>query len=466
MRIVVVGAGYVGLVTGACLSEFGHQVVCVDRDKHRISQLRSGLVPIFEPGLADIIAENARSGRLSFSTDLADGIVEAEAVFIAVGTPSRPEDGSADTAGVKAVARFIADHAKNNLVVVVKSTVPVGTTDEVENILAQRRGGVRLSVAFNPEFLREGTALKDFFHPDRIVIGTEDSHARSVLERIYDTPILVGVPRIHTSARTAELVKYASNVFLAMKVAFVNEMADLCEKAGADVLDLARGVGADKRIGADFLKPGPGYGGSCFPKDTRALVHKARELGASARIIDAVVKSNDERKLAMAQKAAAACGGSVEGKTIAVFGLTFKPGTDDMRDAPSITVIEALTQWGARIRAFDPAGMMNAQKLMPGPTYCRDVYEAAAGAHLIIVLTDWEEFQSVDLNKLRSLMARPSILDLRNMFSGPDVRRAGFDYQGVGRGSEQTAEYARMGSFEFGPMSAAGMVHYPIVSGE
>ncbi len=433
MRIAVIGSGYVGLVSGACFADFGHDIVCIDRDAAKIAQLEAGRIPIYEPGLADLVSRNVAARRLSFTTDLAAGVRGASAIFIAVGTPSRRGDGYADLTYVYAAAREVAAVADANAVIVTKSTVPVGTGDEVERIVREVRADANFLVCSNPEFLREGAAIEDFKHPDRIVIGTEDEDAKRVMRDVYRPLYLNNLPILFTSRRTAELIKYASNAFLATKITFINEMADLCEATGADIKDVARGIGLDKRIGAKFLHAGPGYGGSCFPKDTLALVKTGHDAGAPVRIVETVAAVNDQRKRAMARKAITACGGSVRGKTIAVLGLTFKPNTDDMRDAPALAIIPALQDAGAKIRAFDPEGMEQAAQHLENVEFAPSVEACIAGADAMMVITEWDAFRGLDLDKVRAQLASPVVVDLRNVFDPEDMRRRGFTYVGVGR---------------------------------
>ena len=433
MRIAMIGTGYVGLVSGACFSEFGMDVVCVDKDTGKIESLRKGRMPIFEPGLEQMVAENVRAGRLSFSTNLAESVKGADAVFIAVGTPSRRGDGHADLSYVYAAAKEIAEAITGYTVVVTKSTVPVGTGREVERIIKETRPKAEFDVVSNPEFLREGSAIADFMRPDRVVIGTDSEKARAVMRQLYRVLYLIETPMVLTGLETAELIKYAANTFLAAKITFINEIADLCEKVGADVHDVSRGIGLDGRIGRKFLHPGPGYGGSCFPKDTLALVRTARDAGAPLRIIEAVVSVNDERKKNMAARVMAACGGSVKGKTIAALGLTFKPNTDDMRDSPSLELVPALQAAGATVRAFDPEGMEEAKKVLPGLTYCKDAYEALDGADCAVLVTEWNEFRALDFGRAKKLLKAPVMVDLRNVYSPEDMAAAGFTYTCIGR---------------------------------
>src|SRR5918997_6175753 len=432
MRIAMIGTGYVGLVSGACFADFGHQVCCVDKDAAKIDGLNQGRMPIWEPGLEALVKANAERGRLTFTTDLPSGVEDAEAVFIAVGTPARRGDGHADLSFVFAAVRELAKVIKPGTVVVTKSTVPVGTGDEIERILKEE-GVTGVSVASNPEFLREGAAIADFKHPDRIVVGAEDERAREVLREIYRPLFLNKAPILFTGRRTAELTKYAANAFLATKISFINEIADLCEAVGADVQDVARGIGLDNRIGPKFLHAGPGYGGSCFPKDTLALIKTAQDHGAPARIVETVAAVNDDRKRAMARKVITACGGSVRGKTVAVLGLTFKPNTDDMRDAPSIDVITALQDAGARVKAYDPEGMQAARSVLTDVEYTKDAYDCARGADALVLVTEWDTFRALDLARLKATLAAPVVVDLRNVYRPEEMRRHGFSYVSVGR---------------------------------
>jgi UDPglucose 6-dehydrogenase len=430
----MIGTGYVGLVSGACFSEFGHSVTCVDLNAAVIERLKAGEIPIFEPGLEDLVARNAKAGRLTFSTDLAAGVKDADAVFIAVGTPSRRGDGHADLSYVYAAARQIAEAAPDSCVIINKSTVPVGTATEVERIAREVAPEKAISVASNPEFLREGSAIEDFMRPDRVVCGVADDHAREVLKAIYRPLSLREVPILFADRPTAEVIKYAANAFLAVKISFINEIADLCEKVGADVQDVAKGIGLDKRIGSKFLHPGPGYGGSCFPKDTLALLKTAEDNAVQLQIVAATVKVNDERKRAMADRIIAACGGSVEGKTIGILGLTFKPNTDDMRDAPSLVIIPALQAAGAKVKAFDPEGMKAAAALLPGVQMCDDSYAALDGADVAVLLTEWNEFRALDLKRVKGLLRIARIIDLRNVYRDGEMATAGIDYVAIGRG--------------------------------
>jgi len=441
MRVAMIGTGYVGLVSGACFADFGHHVTCVDRETAKINALKSGEIPIYEPGLEQLVQSNVRDGRLSFSMLLGEAVRQAQVVFIAVGTPSRRGDGHADLSYVYGAAREIAAKLSGFTVIVTKSTVPVGTGDEVERIIREVRPDIDVAVVSNPEFLREGAAIRDFKHPDRIVIGCEDPRAREIMAELYRPLYLNAAPIIYTRRRTAELIKYAANAFLATKITFINEVADLCEKVGADVREVARGVGLDNRIGTKFLHAGPGFGGSCFPKDSLALIKIGQDHEAPLRIIEAVVAVNDQRKRAMARKVAHALGGSVRGKTIAVIGLTFKPNTDDMRDAPSIALISALQDMGADIRAHDPVGMEQARAVLHGVTYCDSPYSCAEGAHALVVVTEWEQFRALDLERLKETMVQPVLVDLRNVYRSDEVTRHGFDYEGVGTATVPEATF-------------------------
>ncbi|TPG15382.1 UDP-glucose dehydrogenase family protein [Sphingomonas oligophenolica] len=436
MRITMIGSGYVGLVSGACFSDFGHDVVCVDKDETKIAALEAGRMPIFEPGLEQLVATNVAAGRLRFTTDLAGAVAGADAVFIAVGTPSRRGDGHADLSYVFAATEEIADAMTGPAVVVTKSTVPVGTGDRVEAILRERSPDLDLAVVSNPEFLREGAAIGDFKRPDRIVIGTEDERAREVMRAVYRPLYLGESPLVFTGRRTSELIKYAANAFLATKITFINEIADLCEAVGADVQDVARGIGLDNRIGKKFLHAGPGYGGSCFPKDTLALLKTAEDYETPIQIVEAVVKVNDSRKRAMGRKVLHALGApdaDVRGKTVALLGLTFKPNTDDMRDAPSIAIATALGDAGVAVRGYDPEGIESAKEVMPDITYCRDAYEAATGADAVVIVTEWDAFRALDLTRLKQVMTAPVMVDLRNVYRRDIVEAAGFAYTAVGR---------------------------------
>ncbi|MDP9086791.1 MAG: UDP-glucose/GDP-mannose dehydrogenase family protein [Pseudomonadota bacterium] len=434
MRITMIGTGYVGLVSGACFADFGHDVTCVDNDERKIALIHGGKMPIWEPGLEDLVTSNMARGRLSFTTDLAAGVKGSEAVFIAVGTPARRGDGHADLTFVYAAVRELARTLARPVVVVTKSTVPVGTGDEIARILAEEGAPEGTVVASNPEFLREGAAIADFKHPDRIVVGTVDARAREVLAEIYRPLFLNKAPLLFTARRTAELIKYAANAYLAMKISFINEIADLCEAVDADVQDVARGIGLDNRIGPKFLHAGPGYGGSCFPKDTLALLRTAEEAGVEQRIISTVVAVNDDRKAAMADRVRIAVGGDLTGKKVALLGLTFKPNTDDMRDSPSIPLARALVAGGARVAAYDPVGREQAEPLLPGIEFSPNAYDAADQADALVVVTEWDEFRGLDLARLGSAMRGNALIDLRNIYDRATVERAGLTYRGIGRG--------------------------------
>lgn len=435
MRIVMIGSGYVGLVSGACLSDFGHDVVCVDKDAAKIAALEAGRMPIYEPGLDQLVASNRAAGRLSFTTDLAQAVAGAEAIFIAVGTPSRRGDGHADLSYVFTATEEIAVALTGPCVIVTKSTVPVGTGDKVEAIVRKHRPDLAIEVVSNPEFLREGAAIGDFKRPDRIVIGTDDVHAQEVMREVYRPLYLNESPMVFTGRRTSELIKYAANAFLATKITFINEIADLCEAVGADVQDVSRGIGLDNRIGRKFLHAGPGYGGSCFPKDTLALLKTGEDFETPLRIVEAVVQVNDSRKRAMGRKVIAALGGEGEarGKIVALLGLTFKPNTDDMRDAPAIAIAQCLADAGVTIRAYDPEGMEAASPLLPPVNLCRDAYDAATGADAVVIVTEWDAFRALDLARLKTVMARPTMVDLRNVYRRSAIEQAGFAYVAVGR---------------------------------
>src|SRR5271170_2940010 len=433
MRIAVIGTGYVGLVSGACFSEFGVEVTCVDKDAGKIGRLIRGEMPIYEPGLEQVVATNTAAGRLSFTTDLGPAVAGADAVFIAVGTPSRRGDGHADLSYVFAAAEEIGAKLGQYAVVVTKSTVPVGTGRKVAEILRRTRPQGGFDVAANPEFLREGSAITDFMRPDRVVIGSDSERAQAAMRALYRPLYLLETPMLFTDIETAELIKYAANAFLATKITFINEIADLCERVGADVQDVANGIGLDGRIGRKFLHAGPGFGGSCFPKDCRALVRTAREAEADLAIVETVVQVNEARKARMADKIIAACGGTVAGKTIAVLGLTFKPNTDDMRDSPSLAILPRLAAAGAAIRAFDPAGIDEARNLMPDLIYCEDAYEAAEGADALVLLTEWNEFRALDLARVGRLLAEPLVIDLRNIYQPAEMAAAGLGYVSIGR---------------------------------
>lgn len=433
MRIAMIGTGYVGLVSGACFADFGHDVTCVDKDESKIAALHRGEIPIYEPGLDELVAANVKAKRLDFTTDLTRPVAEADAVFIAVGTPSRRGDGHADLSYVYAAAREIAKAISGFTVVVTKSTVPVGTGDEVERIIRETNPQADVVVASNPEFLREGAAIRDFKFPDRIVVGTSDERGRKVMSDIYRPLSLNQAPLMFTARRTAEMIKYAANAFLATKITFINEIADLSEKVGADVQEVARGIGLDNRIGSKFLHPGPGFGGSCFPKDTRALIKIAQDYDVQLRIVEAVLAVNENRKRAMSRKVSQALGGSLRGKTIAVLGLTFKPDTDDMREAPSIPLVTGLLDMGATVRAYDPAGMEQARPELPDIEYATDAYACASGADALVIVTEWVQFRALDLDRLKQAMAQPIIVDLRNIYRPEEMAAAGFVYESVGR---------------------------------
>ena len=444
MRVAVIGSGYVGLVSGACFADFGHIVCCVDKDAGRISALERGEMPIYEPGLEELVLKNVRDGRLRFSRSLADGIEGAEVVFIAVGTPSRSSDGQADLRFIYQASRDIAAALDHYAVIVTKSTVPVGTGDEVERIISENRPDIGFAVVSNPEFLREGAAISDFKRPDRIVIGTDDPRARGVMEELYRPLYLNQAPIVYTGRRTAEVIKYAGNAFLATKITFINEIADLCERVGADVQAVSHGIGLDNRIGSKFLHAGPGFGGSCFPKDTRALVQIGEECGAPLRIVEMVVRVNDQRKRAMGRKIILACGGDVRGKTIALLGLTFKPNTDDMREAPSLAIVTALQSAGAKVRVYDPAGMENAKSMLTDVTYSKDAYECAAGADAVTIVTEWDMFRALDWDRIKQQLKRPILVDLRNVYRPAEMQKRGFSYHSIGRGqAESSAESNR-----------------------
>lgn len=435
MKIAMVGSGYVGLVSGACFADFGHDVVCIDKDDSKIERLKDGIMPIYEPGLDALVDSNVKAGRLSFTTDLAEGIRGASAIFIAVGTPSRRGDGHADLTFVHEVAREVGENLANEAVIVTKSTVPVGTGDEVERIIRDTGTAYRFAVVSNPEFLREGAAIGDFKRPDRIVIGAEDDFGEKIMREVYRPLFLNESPILFTSRRTSELIKYAANAFLATKITFINEMADLCEKVDANVQDVARGIGMDNRIGAKFLNAGPGYGGSCFPKDTLALLKTAEDYDSPTRIVEAVVKTNESRKRAMGRKVLDALGGAetARGKKAALLGLTFKPNTDDMRDSPAIAIAQTLTDAGVRVAAYDPEGMEIAAPLMPEVTMCNDPYAAIEGADVVTIVTEWDAFRALDLDKIKQIANQPVLVDLRNIYDPQDVRAHGYEYISVGR---------------------------------
>jgi UDPglucose 6-dehydrogenase len=440
MRVAVIGTGYVGLVSGACFSEFGVNVVCVDKDLDKIARLEKGQMPIFEPGLDQVVDANRRAGRLSFSDNLTDAVAGADAVFIAVGTPSRRGDGHADLSYVFGAAEEIARALTGYTVIVTKSTVPVGTGRRVAEIIRKTRPDAQFDVVSNPEFLREGSAIQDFMRPDRVVIGCESDRAAAVMRELYRPLYLIEVPMIFTALETAELTKYAANSFLAIKISFINEIADLCERVGADVQDVARGIGLDGRIGRKFLHAGPGYGGSCFPKDCLALTRTAAEHGTPTRIVEMAAQVNDSRKSTMAARIIRHCGGSVADKTIAILGLAFKPNTDDMRDSPSLAIIPRLREAGATIRAFDPESMAEAKKLLTGVTYCATAYEAMDGADALVIVTEWNEFRALDLGRVKSLLRSPTVIDLRNVYRPADMAQAGFYYFSIGRRSVEPTE--------------------------
>jgi UDPglucose 6-dehydrogenase len=433
MRIAMIGAGYVGLVSGACFSEFGVDVVCVDKDSNKVGLLNNHQVPIYEPELNAIVEKNIKAGRLSFTTDLAAGVKDADAVFIAVGTPSRRGDGHADLRYVYDAAREIASTINGYTVIVTKSTVPVGTGDEIESIIRQLCPDGSFDIVSNPEFLREGSAINDFMRPDRVVIGTTSEKAQDVMRTLYRPLFLIDTPILFTARRTAELIKYAANTFLATKITFINEIADLCEQVGADVQDVAKGIGLDGRIGNKFLHAGPGYGGSCFPKDTLALVRTAQDSNSPIKIVEAVVAVNEKRKHQMANKILHACGGSFKYKKIAVLGLTFKPNTDDMRDAPSLVIISALLKGGAEVFAYDPQGMDEAKKMLDGVHWCNGTYETMENSDVVAILTEWNEFRALDLERVKKLMNKPVMVDLRNIYNPDEMIGVGFDYYCVGR---------------------------------
>jgi UDPglucose 6-dehydrogenase len=435
MKITIIGTGYVGLVTGACLAEFGHHITCMDKDERKINSLLEGKIPIYEPGLAELVRKNVSEGRLAFTTELADSVQKASAVFLAVGTPtSRRGDGYADLTYIYAAARELAPYLSGYTVIIDKSTVPVGTARQVARLIREENPTADFDVVSNPEFLREGAAINDFMRPDRIVIGSESVAAQAVMKEIYDPLYLISTPFVFTGLESAELIKYAANAFLSIKISFINEMANLCEEVGADVIDLAKAIGLDGRIGGKFLHPGPGFGGSCFPKDTLALLRIAQENGVSARSVAAAVEINAAQKAGMVKKIREALGGDVAGKTIGVLGLTFKPETDDLRDAPALSILPPLHEKGAIIQAHDPQGMEEAKKLFPECNYVNNVYEAATGADALVLMTEWNQYRAIDLERVKSLMRVPLFIDLRNVYSPQRIRAAGFEYVGVGRG--------------------------------
>ncbi len=432
MHVTMIGTGYVGLVSGACFADFGHDVICIDKDASKIERLKAGGIPIYEPGLDVLVAQNVKAGRLSFDTEAAEAVAKADAVFIAVGTPSRRGDGHADLSYVYAAAEEIAGLLDGFTVIVTKSTVPVGTGDEIEKIIKAKRPDAQFAVVSNPEFLREGAAIEDFKRPDRVVVGLEDERARPVMTELYRPLYLNETPIVFTSRRTSELIKYAANAFLALKITYINEIADLCEALGADVQQVAKGIGLDKRIGGKFLNAGPGYGGSCFPKDTLALVRTATDAGSPVRLIETTVEINDARKKAMSTKVAAAVEGDLAGKTVGVLGLTFKPNTDDMRDAPALDILPALQKLGAKIQAFDPEGE-EAKHMLKDVDFKSDAYEAAAGADVLVIITEWDQFRALDLDRIKGLMKTPTLVDLRNIYQPEDIRSRGFKYASIGR---------------------------------
>lgn len=440
MRVAMIGTGYVGLVSGACFSEFGHDVVCVDKDAAKIDGLHAGKMPIYEPGLEDLVESNVEAGRLTFTTDLETAVKGVDAVFIAVGTPSRRGNGHADLSYVYAAAEEIARAIDGYTVIVTKSTVPVGTGREVERIVRETRPDADFDVVSNPEFLREGSAINDFMRPDRVVIGTSSERAQKLMRDLYRPLYLIETPIVFTSRQSSELIKYAANTFLAAKITFINEIADLCEKVDADVHDVAKGIGLDGRIGRKFLHPGPGYGGSCFPKDTRALVSTAADAGSPLRIIEAVVALNEERKKKMAERVIAAAGGDLSGKKVAVLGLTFKPNTDDMRESPSLDIVPAIQEAGAAVSAYDPEGMHEAREMLSDIDWCDGAYETMEGADVLVIITEWNEFRALDLERVKSLMKKPVLVDLRNIYEPDEMASRGFDYYSIGRPSRTSAD--------------------------
>ena len=440
MHVAMIGAGYVGLVTGTCLAEFGHVVTCIDNDPSKVAALKRGEMPIFEPGLAELVAGNTAAQRLSFTTELATAAKAADVIFIAVGTPSRPADGLADLTYVYQAAREIAAHLDGYKLIVTKSTVPVGTGDEIARIVKELRPEADFAVVSNPEFLREGAAIDDFMRPDRVVIGTEDPRAQDMMRELYRPLIANKTPMVFTERRGAELIKYAANAFLATKITFINEIADLCEQAGANVQEVAQGIGLDNRIGPKFLNAGPGYGGSCFPKDLLALLRTGLDFGVPIRSIETIISINEQRKRAMARKVIALCGGNVRGSTIAVLGLTFKPDTDDMREAPSVSIITALQDSGARIRAFDPEGMKHARSILGDVEYASDAYSCMEGADALVIITEWDVFRKLDLQRVKSLLRKPVVADLRNIYRPEEMARLGFTYVSVGRPKVDAAD--------------------------
>jgi UDPglucose 6-dehydrogenase len=433
MRIAMIGSGYVGLVSGACFADFGHEVACVDKDAKKIASLRAGKIPIFEPGLDELVARNVKERRLSFTTELEAAVREAEVVFVAVGTPARRGDGHADLSFIFEAVREVAKSMRDRAVIVTKSTVPVGTGDEIESIVREVRPDAGIAVVSNPEFLREGAAITDFKRPDRIVVGVEDARARQVMVEVYRPLYLNAPPLLFTGRRTAELIKYAANAFLATKITFINEIADLCEAVGADVQEVARGIGLDNRIGSKFLHAGPGFGGSCFPKDTIALIRTAQEADAPINIVETVISVNEARKQSLAKRVIDACGGSVEGKIVAVLGLAFKPNTDDMREAPSLVLIPALLAAGAVVRAHDPQSIDQAKSLLSGVTFSAGSYEAVEGADALVIVTEWDAYRALDLDRIKQSMKSPVVVDLRNIYRPDEMAAKGFRYWSVGR---------------------------------
>jgi len=434
MQITMIGTGYVGLVSGACFADFGHRVTCVDKDAGKIERLHQNIMPIYEPGLDALVADNVAAGRLTFTTDTESAVADADVIFIAVGTPSRRGDGHADLSYVYAAVREVAAAVKKPVVIVNKSTVPVGTGDEVERIVREVAPDADICVVSNPEFLREGAAIDDFKRPDRIVVGTEDPRAREVMQEVYRPLFINQSPLMFTARRSSELIKYAANAFLAVKITFINEMADLCEAVGANVQDVSRGIGLDNRIGSKFLHAGPGYGGSCFPKDTLALLKTAEDFEAPVKIVEATVAVNDSRKRAMGRKIVKAMGGEIRGKTVALLGLTFKPNTDDMRDSPAIAIAQTLIDEGAHVRAYDPEGIEQAKLVMKDVEFATDAYSCAEGASALVIVTEWNEFRALDLTRMKSILAEPTLVDLRNIYTPAEARRIGLNYTSVGRG--------------------------------
>lgn len=432
MRVAMIGTGYVGLVSGACFADFGHVVTCIDKDAGKIERLKEGVMPIFEPGLDELVERNVKAGRLFFATEAGEAVRAADAVFIAVGTPSRRGDGHADLSYVYAAAEEIAGLVDGFTVLVTKSTVPVGTGDEIDAIVRRVRPNADVAVVSNPEFLREGAAIDDFKRPDRVVVGADDERAREVMRELYRPLYLNDTPMVFTGRRTSELIKYAANAFLAMKITFINEIANLCEAVDADVQQVAKGIGLDNRIGAKFLHPGPGYGGSCFPKDTLALVRTAADAGAPVKLVEATVRLNDERKKAMADRIVRAMGGDVSGRTVGILGLTFKPNTDDMRDSPSLDIVPALQAAGATVKAYDPEGH-EARKLLADIDFRNGPYAVAEGADALVILTEWDEFRALDLDRIKAAMRRPRLIDLRNIYTPAEVAARGFEYHSIGR---------------------------------